>query len=177
MFDLTRDSRSFDAPAPAHPGEKTAPSSQQAPLELTEMVKRFRVCWEVGPEYTIVRHEKRQNGFALELSGTHASGAEHPTPGCQSCQEVFAALQAIAVHILPREERDSAFEIGPYDQAIHYSPAHRNRPEVTLTIRIHHRSEFDGPVDACEVRCLGEMKQRLAELGACEGQWKLRKEN
>ena len=151
-------------------------TSVSAPLILKELVERFHVCWEAWPEYAIVGHEKRQIGFALELSGTHAPGVEHPSPGCRHCQEVFGALRVIAVHILPREKRDSSYEIGPYDQAIHYSHSRRNRPDVTLSIQIRHRSGFERPVDACEVRCLTEMKQRLVELGAPEGQWTSKKE-
>ena len=153
------------------------PSLERTPEFLREVVGHFRVCWEVWPECIFVGHEKRQIGFALELSGTHAPGVEHPSPGCGYCHEVFAALQVIAAHILPREIRDSSYEISPYDQAIHYSHSRRNRPDVTLAIRILHRSGFERPVDACEVRCLAEMKQRLAELGACEGQWTSGKES
>src|SRR5205807_7103733 len=42
---------------------------------------------------------------------------------------------------------------------------------VSLRIWIRHRSGFDREVDACEVRCLGEMTQRLATIGARKTQW------
>jgi hypothetical protein len=153
------------------------PSLERTLEFLREVVGRYRVCWEVLPEYIIAGHERRQIGFTLELSATHAPGVEHPSPGCRHCQEVFAALQTVAAHILPREKRDSVYRIEPYDQAIHYSRARKDRPDVALKIGILHRTGFERPVDACEVRCLTEMKQRLAELGACEGQWRSRKEN
>src|SRR5215471_17462746 len=110
-----------DRPLSVASGNVASQSLEHAPQLLRELVRRFRVCWEVWPEYIFVGREKRQTGFVLELSGTHVPGVEHPTPGCRHCQEVFAALQFIAVHILPREIRDSSYEIGPYDQAIHYS--------------------------------------------------------
>ena len=150
----------------------TKPSLAEGPAVLCELVQRYRVCWEVWPDYVVVAGRKRQIGFQLELSGTHERGVEHPTPGCQHCREVFAALQVIAVHILPREERPSVYQIESFEPAIHYSPMRRNRPEVSLTIRITHRNHFDRPVDECAVRCLEEMKQRLRELGASEGRFR-----
>lgn len=150
-------------------------TTRRAPLLLTKLVERFRVCWQVWPEYIFVGREKRQIGFMLELCGTHEPGVDHPAPGCPHCQRVFVALQAIADGILPHERRASKYEIEPYRQAISYSRARGNRSDVTLTIRILHREGFEGPVDECEVRCLKEMKQRLKELGACEGQWATRK--
>lgn len=144
--------------------------------ELRELVGRYRVCWEVWPEYLYVQKERRQVGFQLELCGTHEPEVEHPEPGCPDCQRIFVALRAIADWILPSEKRPSTYEIGPYDQAIRYSSVRRNRPDVTLTVKILHREGFERSVDACEVRCLKEMQQGLKELGACERQWSARKE-
>lgn len=144
----------------------------ETPAVLRELVQRHWVCWEVWPECALVAGQKRQIGFALELSGTHEPGVEHPTPGCRHCRKVFAALQTIAVYILPREERPSWYEIEPFQSSLHYSPGRRNRPDVSLTIRIMHRNHFEQPVDECELRCLAEMKQRLRDLGASEGRYK-----
>lgn len=152
----------------------TAESTVQ---DLRELVGRYRVCWEVWPEYLYVQKERKQVGFQLELCGTHEPEVEHPEPGCPHCQCIFVALRAIANWILPREKRPSIYQIGPYDQAIRYSSVRRNRPDVTLTVKILHREGFERPVDACEVRCLKEMYQGLKELGACERQWSARKEN
>ena len=41
--------------------------------------------------------------------------------------------------------------------------------KVTLSIRILHRHHFEAPIDTCETRCLGEMRERLRELGAGDG--------
>jgi len=133
---------------------------------LRELVQRFQVCWKASPELAYVGGEKRQIGYQLELAGTHEPGVEHPEPGCEHCQHVFAALRAIAEWILPRQTRDSRYDIGPYDQAIRYSPAYRNRPDITLIVQIVHRRGFEQPVEECQSRCLEEMEQRLTGLGA-----------
>lgn len=138
---------------------------------IAGLVERFRVCWEVWPEYRFVGSEKRQIGFSLELYGTHEPQVAHPTPGCEHCLRVFTALQTIAAFILPREIRPSTYSIEIYDGALHYSHRRRDRPDVELPIKILHRHEFELPVDPCEIQCLNEMKQRLLELGACQGVW------
>jgi hypothetical protein len=140
---------------------------------LKQLVQRFRVCWETLPDYYYVKGQKRQIGFVLVLAGTHEAGVEHPEPGCEHCRNVRRALQAIAFSIIPKERRDSDYDVTPYDQAIHHDPNREFRPEVTLQIWIRHRSGFDRDVDACQVRCLEEMTRGLKELGARERNWGL----
>lgn len=142
---------------------------------LAGFVNRYQVCWEVWPEYLMVGGKERQVGFELELTGTPEAGTEHVGPGCPACRRVYAALRAVADWILPKEDRPSRYEVGPYEQALRYSAVRALRPDVTLSVKILHRRGFDQPVDQCEVRCLEEMKQRLKQLGACERQWSLLK--
>ncbi len=152
--------------------QETGPAMPEGAAQaLRELVERFQVCWEAMPDHIFVNKEMRQIGFTLELTGTHERGVEHPQPGCQHCRNVRLALRAIADWILPRERRDSDYEILPYDQSIHYDQVRKYRPEVSLRIWIRHRSGYERPVDECEVRCLNEMKGRLTELGACQREW------
>jgi hypothetical protein len=138
---------------------------------LRNLTARHRVCWEVWPEYLMLGSQKRQVGFDLELSGTHAPGVEHPMPGCRHCREVFTALLAIAEWILPREKRPTEYEVRPYETKLHYSQSRNNRADVSLAIKLLHRQEAFDPVDACEERCLREIQEKLKELGACKRSW------
>ena len=149
--------------------------AEESSSVLAEYVQRFRVCWEVWPEYLMSSSGRRQVGFELELSGTPEFGSGQESPGTPECRKVYVALHAIADWIFPKEERPSMYEIEPYEHALHYSSARSNRPDVTLSVKILHRSGFDQPVDACEVRCLQEMEQRLIQLGARQRQWPGRK--
>lgn len=146
-------------------------STEQGSSVLAGLVNRFQVCWEVWPEYLMVGGKERQVGFELELTGTPEPGTDHIGPGCPACHQVYAALHAVADRILPKEQRPSRYEVGPYEQALRYSTIRGFRPDVTLSVKVLHRTGFDQLVDQCEVRCLEEMKQRLRELGACERQW------
>jgi len=149
------------------------PATEQETLEeLKALVQLHQVCWEVFPEQIpIVEERPRQIGFDLLIYGAHEP-EDHPVPGCEKCQAIYKDLRKIAHWILPKDERPSRYEIEIFDRSIHYAPARGNRPDVTLTIKIVHRSEFDRPIDECEVFCLNEMKTKLSELGASEKRWR-----
>ncbi len=159
------------SPQPTNRGTTDAAHSDGVQQTLRELVERFQICFEVLADNYFVNKEIRQIGFILELTGTHEQGVEHPLPGCQHCHNVWLALHQIAKWIIPKDKRDTDHDIVPFDQSIHYDPVRKFRPEVSLRIWIRHRSGFDRPVDACEVRCLNEMKGRLKELGVRDTRW------
>jgi hypothetical protein len=139
--------------------------------ELRELVQRHQVCFEVQNEYVYIEHVRKQIGFCLELIGTHRSGVEHAEPGCEHCREVYHALERIALWITPTQVRPSYYEKEPFDSAIRYEPAHRNRPDVSLRIKILHRNAGFADVDACQSQCLSEMKASMTRIGAQSGSW------
>ena len=136
---------------------------------LKQEVRDHKVCWEVLPHTAFVDGHTRQIGFDLELTGTHLPGVE-ATAGCEHCRNLYYILKAIASYILPKEQRPSRYELSLFDNSLRYSPTHANRPDVTLTITIGHRSGL-GQVDDCEKRCLEEIKANLRQLGAQSGSW------
>ena len=149
-----------------------AESSESIIHQLKELSQKHRVCYEVWPETLMVKGQKTKVGFELELYGTHAHGETKLLPGCSICVETFRDLRKIAGWIIPKEERDSYYDIEPFDHAIRERPSHNLRPEVVLKIKILHKHGFDKPVDSCEERCLKEMREKLAELGVWQGEWK-----
>lgn len=141
---------------------------------LKSFVNKHQVCWEVLPtQIPVAEARPLQVGFELRLYGTHAI-EDHPLPGCEKCKTIYNGLRKIATRIIPKENRPSRYEIGIFDSAIRYDRVRSNRPDVTFTIKILHRSDFDQPVDECEIRCLTDMKNALTELGAKEGRWRPR---
>ncbi|GJL53063.1 MAG: hypothetical protein NPIRA02_01950 [Nitrospirales bacterium] len=150
----------------------TPKTFQETVEELRMVVQDHRVCWEVLPEQIPVKDEAPLKvGFDLMLYGTHAVG-EHHTPGCEKCKQIYRDLRKIANWVIPEEERPSRYEISIYESAIGYNRIRDNRPDVKLTIRILHRSEYDRPVDDCEIACLIDMKTKLSLLGVQERHWK-----
>ncbi|HWQ70485.1 MAG TPA: hypothetical protein VN494_11155 [Patescibacteria group bacterium] len=149
--------------------ETVAPETLE---RLKAVVWEYRVCWEVWPEQLAgVGRGPLQVGFDLVLNGVHGHDKDRPSPGCEKCQVIFGHLREIAEWIMPKFERPSRYDIQIFDHAVHYAPERGNRPDVALTIKILHRSEIDRPVDECEVRCLNEMKPKLAQLGAQHRHW------
>jgi hypothetical protein len=150
-------------------------TTEITPSVVKGLVERFHICSEAWPEYHMVGQEKRQIGFALDLYGAHEDGAAHTDPDCPECRRVLAALHVLAGWIVPKEVRPSYYPLEPYRQAISYSPARGNRPDITLTIKVVHGQGYERPVDTCEIRCLREMEERLRELGAPERRWSPRR--
>lgn len=135
---------------------------------LTELVRDHHICCEVWPEYVVVGREIRKVGYELELLGSHSSDSHHLDPTCPMCERVRASLLAIAGNIVPRPGTSVRYEIDAHSQSIMCAPRLRNRPFVTLSIRILHRHGFDQPIDACETNCLKQIRGHLEELGVRE---------
>lgn len=144
---------------------------------LREIARKHQVCYELWPERSVAEGRKIQIGFELQLCGANehlaTNGVQVPIPGCGYCLLTFEEMKQIAEWILPREERPSRYEIGGFDRALHVAPYSRHsRSEVVVTIHIMHQTNFNREVNACENRCLSEMRDRLNELGIYEGQWR-----
>jgi len=147
-----------------------ADASEPPPVIVKHLVELFQVGWEALPELSKVGGENRQIGFSLTLRATHKSPGEHTEPDCPHCHTALAALQVIAGWVTPKEVRPSFYAIEAYEPTAENEPASNHCPQVSLALKILHREGFERPVDACEVRCLGEMEPRLRELGAFERQ-------
>ncbi|SRR6266700_180881 len=138
---------------------------------IRDLIQRYKICWEVWPEWISDRGHLRKIGFELELLGTDAEGTDRVSPGCDSCGEVYLALREVARFIIPQEQGlPTCFAIEPFESALRYASTRRNRPDVLLTIKIMHRCGL-GPVDDCEEHCLQLMQNRLDALGAYRGRW------
>lgn len=137
--------------------------------ELKELVEKHTVCYEVFPDRLMVKGEPRTAGYELQLFGSHEHGTSRMTPGCEICVHTFRDLLRIAESILPREARDSKYEIREFDAALHMAPGRGLRPEVALSIMIEHKHDPEAPIDNCETQCLHEMEQRLRDLGVRRG--------
>ena len=138
---------------------------------IKSLVQRFRVCWEVYPLQILAKEGIRKIGFDLQLFGTPECGTEHISPGCQHCQRVETALQEIAHWIMQRESPSCTHVVSPDGATLSYASVRANRPDVVVRVFIAHRHQWDEPVDECTVSCLEQIKQALAELGACSGTW------
>jgi hypothetical protein len=152
------------------------------PPFLADLVKRYQVCWEAWPEYSMIGGQERQTGFELELSGTHESATQHMGRGCPACRRIYSALHAVTEWALPRQADPSMYQIGPYEVVLRYSAVHGSgfngtltvKIDVALKVKVFQLRGFDQSVGQCEMRSLRETKEKLSELGTGERQWSLR---
>lgn len=58
---------------------------------IPDLIQRYKICWEVWPEWIVSNSHREKTGFELELLGTHAEGTDHVSPGRDACVEVYQA--------------------------------------------------------------------------------------
>jgi hypothetical protein len=140
-------------------------TSTQTLEHVREIVHRFSVYYEVGPESTVLHdHAIRQVGFCLGLCGRDGQGPPL-SPGDERSKEIYRGLREIAMQIIPAEERECRYQIDEFRPSLHYPNFGGSRATVQLEIHILHKHGFEQPIDAGETRALKEMEDRLKNLG------------
>jgi len=73
-----------------------------------------------------------------------------------------------ATDAVPHEARPTRISTEPFEPALYDSTEVSGADEVRLDVRLTHRDRYDAPIDACEDRCLREIRGRLKKLGVRE---------
>lgn len=133
--------------------------------ELRDLIERYQIAWTVRQELAVHDGTLRPIGFVVELSGTHREPKHTPTPGCEECRPLRAALERIAHAVLPDETRPSWYDV-VVEAGFGFEHGRTDRPEISATISVLHRGAIDRPVDACERECVDEIGRHLSALGA-----------
>ena len=137
------------------------------PDALAEFIRRHRVHYEVVPDVVAEPDARTTVGFVIRLFAIHDKGAR-ALPGCVKCVDLLDGLRCLAQSLLPPEERSTLTTIEPFDPILYDSKEVPGADEVALALRLSHRDHYEQPVDACEERCLKEMRHRLKALGVRE---------
>jgi len=135
--------------------------------ELAAFAREHHVHFEVQPDVLVRTSERVKIGFEIRLWAVHARGA-HALPGCAKCRDLATELRRLAEWAVPSEHRPTRIEIEPFHPALYDSREVTGADEIALCIRLAHREGWDQPIDACEERCLKEIRQRLRSAGARE---------
>jgi hypothetical protein len=134
---------------------------------LAAMARSRHVHFDVEPEIVVRGSERVKVGFQVHLWAIHPNGAR-AHPGCPKCWSLVEDLRRIAEEVVPAAERPSRTELGPFRPALYESRVVAGSDEVCVTIRLIHRDGYDRPIDACQERCLKEIRARLRVLGIRE---------
>lgn len=135
--------------------------------ELLDIARARRVHFDVEPEVVIRGSERVKVGFQVHLWAVHPKGSR-ALPGCSKCWDLVEDLRRLAEDVVPPDDRPSRTELDPFRPALYESRVVPEADEVSVTIRLIHRNGYDRPLDACEERCLKEIRARLLALGIRE---------
>lgn len=134
---------------------------------FAEFVRAHHVHFDVSPEVAFGKEERWTVGFLVRLWAVHDKG-DTALPGCPKCVHLVEDLRRLAESVCPHELRPTQSEIPPFERALYDSKEVPGADEVAVTIRLTHRENYAAPVDACEERCLREIRAGLKAAGARE---------
>ena len=139
---------------------------------LRELVEHFAIEWELTPRLGGNCEGEWESGFTVRLKGAHEPDSRSAIQPSARRTNLMLALRIVGEWVLPPEGNCAFCSADAYADFVHGDRNNQGETKVSLRIRISHRSGFDRPVDACEVRCLIEMKDKLSEIGALRRKWK-----
>ena len=143
------------------------PGPAEGLAELRGFIREHHVYFEVRPELVPRPGERLKVGFELWLWAVHHKG-EHALPGCARCRTLAHGLERLARTVLPPDDREARCALEPFRPALYESRVVQGADEICVVVRLFHGTEYERPVDACEERCLKEIRQGLRSLGARE---------
>ena len=143
------------------------PVEDETAAALRECARRHHVHFEVRPEVDILGEARLSVGYQLRLWAVHERGA-HALPGCPWCGVLLAELERIVRWVMPPDGRPTRAEFERTGPALYDSQVVPGADEVALLVRLTHQGDYRAPIDACEERCLKEMRGRLRSLGIPE---------
>lgn len=156
---------------PASDGARSArepsdPSNQS----LGDLVRKYKVCYEVSHELGSSGGSVRPIGFEIELAGTHGHDPQVPSADCEECARLAGVLARVLHEILPEGSDGVTFAVS-VSRSQRFTPKHGNRPELTGTMSVLHDGHVQEPVDERETRARDAIVSRLRELRVPEGAW------
>jgi hypothetical protein len=146
--------------------EDAMPEPAEDP-QIAEFVRTHHVHFDVKPESAVRGAERVNVGFEVKLWAMHARGAR-VLPGCPKCSDLAGELRRVAEWAIPNEHRPTRVVIEPFQRALYDSKEVAGADEIAMSIRLIHREGYELPIDACEERCLKEIRERLRALKAQE---------
>jgi hypothetical protein len=140
-------------------------NNNPAPEELSKLLERYAICYEVSPESAILRgHAIRQVGYVVSLYGDDER--DRPLlPGDDCCHEILRGLYRISRWAAPGDHGTCHIDISGVGASLHYLKGANGRWRVQVEIRILHAGAPDRPIDADQKRALEELVGRLEALG------------
>ncbi|MCU0241868.1 MAG: hypothetical protein MUF51_05540 [Vicinamibacteria bacterium] len=137
--------------------------------EITALVRRHGVYYEVWPDTAYERGQRMQIGYEMELVGRACDEPHDPGPGCEICDGVCSDLTHLGEWAIARAAAEACASVDGPDAAWHASPKRGLRPEIVVTLRITRHSGNAETVDAGEKHALTDVEAALKSVGVKAG--------
>ena len=139
--------------------------------ECRAWARDVKAAWEITP---LVEHQKGaaiQVGFELSLYARIRTEIP-PGPERQAAAEgLWERLREIAESLVPLAGADGRVELDPFEAAERLRPETQFAPEMLLTARLFHGSDFLVAVKDGDRERLKPLEDRLHELGLKPRSW------
>jgi hypothetical protein len=130
---------------------------------MARFAREHHVHYEVEPETVAVGERPGLVGFEVRLFATH----EQPrleAPACPQCVELLGELRTFAIELVRLAAAVDRAEIASdATPTLYESTEVPGADEVALMVRVRCEPQANG--GAAEERCLGQIRERLHELG------------
>jgi len=134
-------------------------------LELSDLVRRYRMTWHTEPRLAMFDGRVMPIGFTVEILARYDHPAHPPRPDCPECAPVRRALGLVAAAALPVGEHVDWYDVEGPQAIVEYDSAD---PALSATITVMHKQREKRPPDDAELACVTEIRENLQELGVVE---------
>ncbi len=141
------------------------------PVEIQDWARQNKAAWEVAPLVEMHRGERTQVGFELSLYArlppeVQASGEEEA-----AVEALWDRLREIAESLLSIAGDGARIDVDPFEAAGRLRPETNFAPEVLLTARLLHASDYFAPVADVDRERMKPLEARLTALGLRQRSW------
>ena len=137
-------------------------------MALKEIVEHFRIKWQVTLHEGTDSAEGAEDGFVLELKGTHEPAEDHSWRTCLHCANLMLGLRIVSEWLFPPQGKCPFCEVVAQSNFVRGDQ--RGRQETCSTREIHlvSRRGASCQLGACHIWCMTKTKERLSVIGAIE---------
>ena len=141
------------------------------PAESRTWAQQAKAAWELRPLIDQQKGQRIQVGFELDLYARFPIDVPSSTERQAVVERLWDRLREIAESLLPLTGGDGRIEVDPYEAAARLRPETQFAPEMLLTARLFHGSDFLVAVKDGDRERLKPLEDRLHELGLKPRSW------
>lgn len=139
--------------------------------EIAAWAREQQASFEIAPLIEMHGGQKLQVGYEVNLFVELPVGTPPGPERQQAVALLWQRLRDVAERLLPAEASKARLEIAPFRAAARLRPENEMEPEVMLTARLFHASDYFTAVDEAERVAVTVLEKRLTSMGLKQGHW------